>query len=131
MFVAINILSRGTFIKAHYHTLLKRTIIHSLFTIGCSNNDVPSSTCFVAHASCSEELERFVHRILSFTIPVFYRLPSVHATIQRQHTINYQLVSGLLRLTLTSIIHAIVILHISTVCTNPYCMYHQVIYREI
>jgi len=46
--------------------------------------------CFVIHALCTEELERLVYRILSFTI-------RTHDAPQRR-TIDYRLVWGLLRL---------------------------------
>ena len=86
-------LSHGTFsIKAYYCTLLKRTIVHSVYHrhMRRSNDDIPSSTCFVVHASCTEELERFVHRILSFTIRT--------RDAPRRRTIDYRLVWGSLRL---------------------------------
>ena len=87
---------RGTFIKAHYRTLLKRTIIlsHSLFIIG--TRDTPTTT-----------YHRL--RVLSFMLRaqknlkglsiVFYRLPSIHVTLQRRRTIDYRPVWGSLRLT--------------------------------
>ena len=55
-------MSRGTLIKVHYRSF---SVYHRDTR---RSNDVPSSTCFVVYDSCTEELERFVHRILSFTI---------------------------------------------------------------
>ena len=73
MLLAIVSVPRGTFIKVHYP-----------FTICTqhSNDNVPSYTCFIVHASCTEELDRFVHHILSFTIcthdvpTMYHRLPT-------------------------------------------------------
>ena len=69
-------LSLGTFIKAHYCTLLKHTIVHSLFTI----------------STCDAPMTMYHHlRVLSFMLRaqknlkglsiVFYHLPYVHATL--------------------------------------------------
>ena len=72
------------FIKEHYCSFF----VYHLY-IWWSNDDVPSSTCFIVHASCTEEFARFVHCI--------YCLLSIHAMLQ-QRTINYQSLWGSPRL---------------------------------
>jgi len=58
-------LPRATFIKHFIEA-------HSLFTI--LTRDMPWSTCLIIHPLCTEELKRFLYRILLFTIRT--RVPS-------------------------------------------------------
>ena len=75
----------------HVTLLLKRTIVYS---------SRPSSTCFIVHTSCTEELERFVYASYTEELERFVhcKLSGTRRSYDQPINVDYRLVWGSLRL---------------------------------